>query len=111
MSFRRALFLEPIPAVDNLGCHLLAIREFAVPSSDISEIHCGYELPDERLIWIDRGNQRLASIDLFTHGQLIIQRFMLKVEAALDGAAFPFDLEFALRVAGELGKFRSRGSA
>jgi GFO/IDH/MocA oxidoreductase family protein len=100
-----------IPAIDNLGCHLLAIREYAVPSSDVSEIRCGYELPDERLVWIDKGNQRLASIDLFTHGQPIIQRFMKKVEAALDGAAFPFDLDFALRVAEELNAFKSRGLA
>ncbi len=97
-----------IPAIDNLGCHLLAIREYAVPSSDISGIRCGYDLPDERLVWIDRGDQRLASIDLFNHGQPIIQRFMKKVEAALPGAAFPFDLEFALRVTGELNAFKSR---
>lgn len=96
-----------IPAIDNLGCHLMAIREYAVPSSAVSEIRCGYELPDERLIWIDRGDRRLASIDLFSHGQPIIQRFMQKVEAALDGAAFPFDLEFALRVANELSVFKS----
>jgi len=100
-----------IPAIDNLGCHLLAIREYAVPSSYISEMRCAYELPDERLVWIDKGDQRLASIDLFTHGQRIIQRFMQKVEAALDGAAFPLDLEFALRVASELSMFKSRGQA
>jgi hypothetical protein len=100
-----------IPAIDNLGCHLLAIREYAVPSSGISEIRCAYELPDERWAWIDRGDQRLTSIDLFTHRQLIIQRFMKKVEAALDGAAFPFDLEFALRVADELNVFKSRARA
>jgi hypothetical protein len=100
-----------IPAIDNLGCHLLAIRESAVPSSTLSEIRCGYELPDERLIWLDRGDQRLASIDLFTHGQPIIQRFIKKIEAALPRAAFPFDLEFALRVACELNAFKRRGPA
>jgi predicted dehydrogenase len=100
-----------IPAIDNLGCHLLAIREYAVPSSQISEIQCDYDRPDERLVWIDKGGQRLSSIDLFTHGQPIIQRFMQKVEAALDGAAFPFDLEFALRVADELGAYKSRSPA
>ena len=98
-----------IPAIDNLGCHLLAIREFAVPSSKVSVIRCDYELPDERLAWIDAGEQRLSSIDLFTHGQPIIQRFMQKVEAALDGAAFPFDLDFAFRVATELNAYKSRG--
>jgi predicted dehydrogenase len=98
-----------IPAIDNLGCHLLAIREFAAPSSEVSEIRCGYELPDERLVWIEQGGQRITSIDLFTHGQPIIQRFIKKVEAALDGAAFPFDLDFALRVANELNDYKARG--
>lgn len=98
-----------IPAIDNLGCHLLAIREYAVPSSEVSVIRCEYEHPDERLVWIDVGGQRLSSIDLLHHGQRIIQNFMKKVEAALDGAAFPFDLEFALRVAVELNAYKLRG--
>jgi hypothetical protein len=98
-----------ISPIDNLGCHMMAIREYAVPSSDISEIRCGYELPDERLIWIERGGRRLSSIDLLAHGQPIIQRFIKKVEAALDGAAFPFDLDFALRVANQLNEYKARG--
>jgi hypothetical protein len=98
-----------ISPIDNLGCHMMAIREYAVPSSDISEIRCGYELPDERLIWIERGGRRLSSIDLLAHGQPIIQRFIKKVEAALDGAAFPFDLDFALRVANQLNAYKARG--
>lgn len=97
-----------IPAIDNLGCHLLAIREWVVPSSEVSEIRCGYELPDERLVWLERKGQRIASIDLLNHRQLIVQRFMEKVEAALDGAAFPFDLDFALRVANQLNALKRR---
>jgi len=97
-----------ISPMDNLGCHMLAIREYAVPSSELSEIRCGYERPDERLIWIERGDQRLSSIDLFSHRQPIIQRFMKKVEAAMDGAAFPFDLDFAFRVAEQLNAYKAR---
>jgi len=97
-----------IPAIDNLGCHMLAIREFAVPRSEISEIECCYERPDERLVWLEKEGRRISSIDLFRHGQLIIQRFMQKVEAALDGAAFPFDLEFAFHVEVELNAYKSR---
>lgn len=97
-----------IPAMDNLGCHLLAIREWAVPSAEVSQIQCGYELPDERLVWIEKEGHQIASIDLFNHRQLIVQRFMKKVEAALDGAAFPFDLGFGLRVENELNELKSR---
>jgi GFO/IDH/MocA oxidoreductase family protein len=87
-----------IPPLDNLGCHLLAIREYAIPSSEVREISCGYELPDERRVWIARRKQQLASIDLLNHSQPIIQRFMEKVEAELGDAAFMFDLNFAFRV-------------
>lgn len=100
-----------MPAIDNLGCHLLAIREYAVPSSTISEIRCAYERPDERLVWIEKAGQRISSIDLLQGNQRIIQDFMKKVEAALDGAAFPFDLEFALRVANQLNACKARQSA
>ena len=100
-----------IPAIDNLGCHLFAIREYAAPASDLSRIECGYERPDERLVWIERDGRRISSIDLFSHGQQLIQRFMKKIEAALSGAAFPFDLDFALRVANQLNAYKSRGSA
>jgi predicted dehydrogenase len=100
-----------IPPIDNLGCHLLAIREYTVPSSEVSVIRCDYELPDERLVWIDVGGQPVSSIDLLAHRQPIIQRFMQKVEAALDGAAFPFDLEFALRVAVQLNSYKSTDPA
>jgi hypothetical protein len=100
-----------IPAMDNVGCHLLAIHEYAMPSSEISEIRCGYDLPDERVVWTERGGQRLSSIDLFSHRQPIIQRFIKRIEAALDGAAFPFDLHFALRVANQLNAYKVRGPA
>lgn len=100
-----------IPAIDNLGCHLLAIREFAVPASEISEIQCAYERPDERLVWLERGSQRISSIDLFQGSQHIIQNFIREVEAALGGATFPFDLEFGLRVAKQLNACKGRRSA
>lgn len=100
-----------LPAIDNLGCHLFAIREFAGPSSEIERVECGYERPDERRVWLNGKDKRLATIDLFTHRQPIIQRFLKKVEAALAGAAFPFDLQFALRVAAELDAYQRRGPA
>lgn len=99
-----------IPALDNLGCHTLAIREFAVPASEIAELACGYQRADERLVWIERAGQRLSSIDLRTHGQPIIQRFLKKVEAAIEGAAFAFDLEFALRVQNQINTYRTAAS-
>lgn len=100
-----------IPAIDNLGCHLFSIRQYVAPASTVSGMVCGYQQPDERLAWFDRGAERVATFDLLRHNQRIIQVFMKKVEAALDSAAFPFDLTFASRVAGELEEFKKRGSA
>jgi Oxidoreductase family, NAD-binding Rossmann fold len=90
-----------MPASDNLGSHLLAIRAYGVPQSAVQEIRCGYEQPDERCVWLERRNTRAAFIDLLANKEPIIQRFIAKVEASLDGADFPLDLEFALRVAEE----------
>ncbi len=87
-----------ISAMDNLGVHLLAIRAYGVPQSSVQEIRCGYEQPEERSVWLERRNIRVAFIDLLAHRELIIQRFMAKVEASLEGADFPLDLEFALDV-------------
>ena len=100
-----------LPAIDNLGCHLFAIREFAVPSSEIAEVQCAYERPDERLVWLEEGGRRITSIDLFKGSERLIQGFMKKVEAALDGAAFPFNLDFALCVENELNAFKERNPA
>lgn len=100
-----------LPAMENLGCHLFAIREFAVPAAEVAEVVCAYERPDERRVSLEQGGQKVASIDLFKGSDRIIQDFMKKVEAALDGAAFPFDLYFALRVANEINAFKERNQA
>lgn len=94
-----------VPAIDNLGCHLLAIHEFAVPLSTIVELQCAYERSDERCVWLEQGRKRIASINLLNGSERIIQDYMKRVEAALDDAAFPFDLHFALRVASQLSAY------
>jgi len=97
-----------LPAIENLGCHLLSIREFAVPGSEVAQVLCAYESPDERVVWLERKGKRIATIDLLQGSERIIQGFMKKVEAALDGAAFPFDLDFALRVENQLNSLKAR---
>lgn len=93
-------------AMENLGCHLLAIRAYAAPKSTIQEIRCGYEQPDERSAWLEKRNSRVAFIDLLANKEPIIQRFVAKVEASLEGEDFPLDLEFALRVANDTAALR-----
>jgi hypothetical protein len=95
-----------MPATDNLGSHLLAIRAYAAPKSTVQEIRCGYEQPDERCVWLEKRNSRAAFLDLLANKEPIIQRFVSKVEASLDGADLPFDLEFAQRVANDTSSLR-----
>ncbi len=89
-----------ISALNNLGSHLLAIREYALPHSAISGIVCGYDLPDERRVWVETESGTVDSIDFVSNNEPLIQRFIAAMEAAaLTHKIFPLDLRFAMRVA------------
>jgi predicted dehydrogenase len=105
MHVNRANHLA-IPPLDNLGSHLFSIHQYCVPQSSITEIDCAYEQPDERCVWLAQGNKRIAHIDLLAHQEPIIQRFFARVEAAIRGDEFPFDLSFALTVAEQTALWR-----
>src|SRR5262249_19797861 len=55
-----------IPAVHNLGSHLMAIREYAVPSSEVVGMQCGYALQDERYVSIESASGLTKIISLET---------------------------------------------
>jgi hypothetical protein len=93
-------------AMDNLGTHLLAIRAYAAPKSAVQEIRCGYEQPDERCVWLEKRNSRVAFTDLLASKEPIIQRFIAKFEGSLELADFPLDLEFGQRVANDTAALR-----
>jgi hypothetical protein len=88
-----------ISPVDNLAGHLLAIAQFAVPAADLGDIYCGYERPAARRVWLDGSDGRVSEIDFGDSTEPILQRYVATFEAALDGAALPFDLPFARSVA------------
>ncbi|MBV9158419.1 MAG: Gfo/Idh/MocA family oxidoreductase [Acidobacteriaceae bacterium] len=96
-----------ISALENLGCHLLAIRAYAAPLSEISEISCGYDLPDERRLWVKKGGNTLDAIDFWGTHEPLIQRFIAVFEAALCGASFALNLDFASRVFDDVKALRS----
>ncbi len=95
-----------IPALENLGSHLFAIRDYAVPNAAISAIHCGYDQPDQRVVSLTDGDGSIAEIDFSANREPIIQRFITRFEGAMDGGPFPFTLDFALRVLSALKAFR-----
>ena len=87
-------------ALDDLGSHLFAIREYAVPQATVKEIECAYGMPDERRVWLTRARKVTSPINFTANTEPIIQRFIVLFERAVTtGERFPFDLEFAMRVA------------
>lgn len=99
-----------ISAAENLGSHLLAIWEYAVPHAQVAEIHCGYELPNERRVWLEREGKVTGAIN-FLSNEPVIQRFIDRFESALHGADFPLDLHFADRVAAALSELKAPQNA
>lgn len=86
-----------LTALDNLGSHLLAIREYAVPDSEIAQIECAYNALDERRVEIQDGAHTIESIDL-AGAEPLIPLFLAGFEAAIPQLNFPLDLLFAARV-------------
>jgi hypothetical protein len=86
-----------VSAIDNVGCHLFSIREYAVPKSEVGEIRCGYEGAGERNVWLESEGRRAATIDFLENREPIVQRFIREFETA-PGPAFALDLDFALRI-------------
>jgi hypothetical protein len=99
-----------LPALDNLGSHLFSIHEYCVPRAEITEMDCAYAQPDDRRAWLERAGRQLAEINLLANKEPIIQRFIARAESATRGAAFPFDLQFALRVAERTAQWRHQTS-
>lgn len=91
-----------IPALADLGCHLAAIREYAVPESSLGHLHCDYDARDERAVWLEKNGARFASIDFTANHQPIIQRYARKFEGSLPTRDFPFGLAFAEKVSGQV---------
>ena len=98
-----------IPALENLGSHLFAIRAYAVPEAEIASIECGYDRPEERMVCLAAGGRAVSTIDFSTNREPIIQRYIACFEQALDGGVFPFTLDFAIGVLGALNAFRDSG--
>jgi len=96
-----------LSAIDNLGTHLLAIREYVVPEAEVAELTCAYETPDERRIWIKQQNGPIvAELDLLKLTEPIIQRLFKIFESTIADRNFPIDLNFALRVAEQVNTLR-----
>src|ERR1700693_1169546 len=63
-----------ISAMQNLGAHLVAMREYAVPHAGVSEIRCGYDLPDQRMVSLESGKQTVARLDFLGSKEPTVQR-------------------------------------
>jgi GFO/IDH/MocA oxidoreductase family protein len=95
-----------LPAMDALGTHLLAMREYAVPDSAVEQIDCGYELADARRVWLKDGARTVAMVDFLESAEPLIQRYVGRLEAAMESGEFTFDLKFAAGVGEEAARLR-----
>jgi hypothetical protein len=97
-----------LPAIENLGSHLFAIRAHAVPDTAIATIDCRYDHVDERIVSLTDGARTVARIDFSTNREPIIQRFLQQFESGIRGGPFPFTLNFAATVWESLTAFRTQ---
>ncbi len=95
-----------VPAIQNLGSHLFAIWAYAVPEAAVTDIHCGYGQPDERVVSLENGEGPVAAIDFTINSEQIIQRFIARFEQALAGDPFALGLDFALQVLQAMNAYR-----
>jgi hypothetical protein len=91
-----------IPAMQNLGSHLVAMHEYAVPRSLISKIDCHYEAVEQRRVFLDKTAGRVGEIDFLGSKEPIIQRFLGLLEERLGGGEFSFGFDFGLSVKEQL---------
>lgn len=101
---------DDLPPLVSLGSHLFAIRRYAVPNSNILELTCAHNAPDERRVWVERPSGIREEIDFVCSRQPIIQRFIKKFEAE-EGAEFTLGIEFGARVADDLLTWRGQRTA
>jgi len=87
-----------LPAFQNLGSHLFAIRDYAVPKAKIATIDCSYNGEDKRIVSLTAEGVTVAEIDFSTNTEPIIQRYIARFEAGTRGAPFPFNLDFASQI-------------
>jgi hypothetical protein len=87
-----------IPALWNLGSHLVAIREWAVPQASLGTLKAAYDSEPERRVWLeDDAGDQVAEIDFRGSNEPILQRFVAGA-AAGRAPVVELDLTFAERV-------------
>jgi hypothetical protein len=86
-----------VPAEVNLGCHLRAVHEYAVPQARIAELVCAYEKPAQRVVWVEPSGGARQEIDFTRQHEPIIQRFVTLFEKCVGTDSFPFGPSFARR--------------
>jgi hypothetical protein len=87
-----------IPAIYNMGSHLVAIKELFCPEASVSDINTGYNTEDKRLVRFESQSQHYE-VDFSCNDEPLIQRFMQDFESHVNASReFPLNLQFSLRV-------------
>jgi hypothetical protein len=89
-------------ALENLGSHLIAVKEFAAPAATLGALRCAYGERPMRRVWLEIGRGQQDVIDFTATSEPILQRFIRMVEDAIGGAPCSLDLAFAERIAAQI---------
>lgn len=96
-----------IPAVYNLGSHLLAIKCFHFPTAKTKYINTGYKSLESRLIKV-KSMEKEYILNFLNNSEPIVQRFIESFEAALvSSTIFPINLELELKISFEINELSS----
>ncbi|WP_344249097.1 hypothetical protein [Isoptericola hypogeus] len=87
-----------IPALWNMGSHLAAIREWAVPESSVGSLRARYDAEPERRVWLeDASGTRVSEVDFLSSAEPILERFAAGATEGR-GPVTELDPGFAARV-------------
>lgn len=98
-----------IPALQNLGIHIAAIRRRWFSSARLVNVEAAYGTRERRLIELASRGMK-TGVDFTNQRQPVIQRFIEDFESHIrTGTRFPLDLEFARASLSDLESLPRRG--
>lgn len=94
-----------IPALANLGSHLLAIRQYHFPGTTLGNIQSAYESESQRMCCL-QDNSRSLKVNFLGNREPLVQRFIHEFEASIhNDRPNRFGLEFAMLITKDIMAF------
>ena len=100
-----------LSSLDNLGSHIVAIRNYICPEAELHNLKTAYGVINERSVTLYYSGNIVENIDFTITQEPVVQRFTAAfLNQVKNGAAFEFDFNFASMVMEEIKKIRLKES-